>query len=262
MLRIFQTLPLAEFTAFETADVEFAQAEIGKMYCRHTLRLSPGNRKLQARLNRAPLSDLLINYIAYGADVEVAAEGLDQHHILLIPTRSILKLAYCNNEVIADPQKGAILPMNLALTMTMKAEHDSIQLRIPSTAVEKHLSVLLGETLTAPIEFTPSVDLTRGDIGRWLRLLEYAVYNLESGEKQKSLISTIISREMRDVLLSSLLHLQPHNYSQKFATAALPSSGSVRRAEEYIHAHAHEAMTIEKLANASGGWHPRVANSL
>lgn len=252
MFRMFQTLPLAEFTAFETTDVEFAQAEVGKTYCRHELRLAPGAQHLRARLNRAPLSDLLINYIAYGAEVEVMAEGLDQHHVLLIPIRSILKLAYHDSEVTADPEKGAILPMNRQLAITMKEQHDAIHLRIPSMALERHLSVLLGESVTAPVEFAPSVDLTRIDIRRWLGLLDYAVYNLESGQKQKSVVSAVISREMRDVLLSSLLYLQPHNYSEKFTHAAMPSNKSVRRAEDYIRAHAHEAMTIEKLAGAAG----------
>lgn len=128
--------------------------------------------------------------------------------------------------------------------------HERLTLRIKAEAMEKKLASLLGARPKAALEFEPALDLTTPAARQMNHLLRYFVglFDNESSEPPP-----VVLRELEQAVIVSFLATNEHPYSRKL-TEPPPCAAprQVRLAEEFIEAHWRDAITIEKLVEATG----------
>lgn len=136
--------------------------------------------------------------------------------------------------------------------LTVRFDHDSphLLIRIEQRAMAAHLTRLLGRTLTKPLEFAPEFDLATEAAMRWhtaVQLIHTEVYHPGSLIQRGQGIGAI-----EELVMSSLLQLQPSNYHQELLQPAQPESrrAVVQDAMDFIDDHLAERITMEALAKA------------
>lgn len=138
-------------------------------------------------------------------------------------------------------------------TYRLRLDQDSPQLivRIERPALERVLSRMLGRSLREPVRFEPVGDLTSPAAARWSGALNIIFAEVLAPD---SLIQRGVGAgALEDLLVSSLLYVQPSNYSAQL-TGEPRRSGrvAVRRSLEYIEAHLAEPITLADLSDHSG----------
>ena len=137
------------------------------------------------------------------------------------------------------------------MRMRWDAECGHLVLKINRLPLERHLSHLLGEAATRPIEFAPELDLRCGLGASLRRLVEFVADELN---RDDSLLGSPLGvTSIEQALMSDLLAAQPNNYTAAFTRRAQPAAPRhVIRAEELIRSHPELPITIGDLTSASG----------
>lgn len=120
-------------------------------------------------------------------------------------------------------------------------------------ALQAHATALLGEEYCGlDITFDPEIDLTTPD-GRHLHNTVHYVANALN-DPLGGVNHPFMLDSMKDVLMTSILTLLPHSSSDllqgKPTTKITPYY--LKRARDYIHAHAASPITLERLATHAG----------
>jgi AraC-like DNA-binding protein len=125
---------------------------------------------------------------------------------------------------------------------------DHEALVIAPGALEAHLARLTGQAPDGPIIFEPELDLEGGAGATLLQLAR-----IFRQEAERSPRSTFLLPGLRDALFTSILTAAPHNLSHLLARPpARVAPGCVKRAEEFIAAHAAEPIVLADIVAAAG----------
>jgi transcriptional regulator GlxA family with amidase domain len=125
-----------------------------------------------------------------------------------------------------------------------------MMVRIDRESLESQLSTVLDRPLREPLRFEAAMPLA-GRAAAWWRFVYLLSDELEARGESDGRSATIA--QLESLLLTSLLEGQPHNYTEAMRRgdgAIVPRH--VRRVKLYIEEHAHEAIGIEDLVEASG----------
>jgi AraC-like DNA-binding protein len=121
-------------------------------------------------------------------------------------------------------------------------------LTVARAALEGHFAMLTGYTPREAMLFEPDLDLTEGG-GATL----HGLVRLLREELERPALSPLVRPRLCDVLLTALVTIPRHTDSYLLGLAPpRVAPAAVRRAEEYIAAHAGEAITLADLALAAG----------
>jgi AraC-like DNA-binding protein len=244
-------VPLARHLLVRTSDLDEARERVGKVFCQHKLECLSASRGLDMRQHVARFGNLALSYIGYGADVSIDPGKLSTFFLVhLIPSgRSEIHIG--ESALIGSNTVGAVTSPTTAMRMRWSADCAHLVLKIERTALERHLSDLLGEAAIRPIEFAPELPVEAGLGAGLRRLIEFVAAELDRDDAL--LASPLGIAGMEQTLMTALLAAQPSNYS-----AALAGQGSratprhVMRAEELIRSHPERPITVGDLAKVSG----------
>lgn len=236
---------------FETRDVDHAREEVTRCFSPHKLTPIGRDQPFDAVHNRAPVADIYMNYLRYGTKVELYPGEPEVLFLLQFPLSGSVWLKIGNQEVFSTPELGSVFSPTVPCVFTMNSNAAQLMMKIPREAMENHLVALLDRHLTEPLEFNGAMDFTQKPHAQLRNLMNIIVADIEAGSPFLS--SPLIAQETRNLILTSMLKLQPSNYSNRLAepvSAAAPRS--VRVAEDFIRANAHRAVSITELAKVSG----------
>jgi AraC-like DNA-binding protein len=169
--------------------------------------------------------------LGLGAEGSSAAVELEGRRLAIVPgQRAVLALP-------GRPAKVWVSPGCQGRAVTVER-----------SALEAHFTMLLGHAPRGPIAFEPDLDLTAGAGATLL-----GIVRLLRDELEQPAPSPLVRPRLCDVLLTSLVTL-PHHPGSHLLDLAPPrvAPGCVRRAEEYIAAHAGEAITLADIVAAAG----------
>eukprot|EP01037_Dinobryon_pediforme_P018335 gene18335-18599_t len=149
------------------------------------------------------------------------------------------------------PHVGLIYRGLPGTTLAATHDHERLAIWIPAASLQQRLAGLLGGPAREDIVFDPIVNLDTGpgqSVLRLVRLLTEA-----QGDAHSFAGSDLASRSYTDLLLYSMLQALPNNYSERLGrSVGSPAPGTVRRAEEYIRAHATQPIALDDVAAAAG----------
>lgn len=149
---------------------------------------------------------------------------------------------------VAPARRGVLLSPGRSTTLSIGPSHQGRTLAIESGALAAHFRALTGRELRAPLLFDAALNLEEGP-GATL----HGIVQLFRDEIERPGASPLSIIALRDALFTSLLTNTRHSVSALLdAPPPRVAPGSVRRAEEYIAAHAAEPITLADIVAAAG----------
>jgi AraC-like DNA-binding protein len=244
-------LPLARHLLVQTSDLDEARERVARVFCEHELAYLRPNQKLNMRQHVVRFGNLALSYITYGSDVSIDPGKLSTFFLVHFIPRGSSQIQVGRHKFVGSALTGSVTSPTLPMRMRWDAECAHLVLKIDRLALERHLSHLLGEAATRPIEFKPELEL-QSALGAGLRrLVQFVVGELDRDDSL--LCSPLGVTSIEQALMSGLLASQPNNYTAALANRAQRAAPRhVIRAEELIRAHPEQPITIGDLTVASG----------
>ena len=234
---------------YSSTDSEDIHREVASLFCQH--RLDTGE-KLDYSHGILRGNTVSFVHMRYGAAVRVLANDLEDAFLVPMPVSGSIHY-HCGRQYGTATDLVAFLPkLDTRYSFHWSADCESLIARINRTAMESHLGALLQRPLSQRLDFDIPLRVTTQKGLIWLRAIRDFIGHLQQAPELTG--NHWLLREQEDLLLTTLLYVQPSNYSQaleaRFAPIALPRK--VRAAEEYIRANAHEAVTVTDLVSVAG----------
>lgn len=246
-----RSLPLARHLLVKTSDIDEARERVGKVFCAHKLECLRPEARLDMRQHVARFGNLALSYITYGTDVGIDPGELSTFFLVhVIPSgRSAIQIGA--SSLIGTAATGAVTSPTTAMRMRWSADCAHLVLKIERAALERHLSALVGDIATRPIEFAPELPVETGLGAALRRLIGFVAGELDRDDTL--LTSPLGIAGIEQTLMTALLAAQPSNYSAALARQGSPATPRhVMRAEELIRAYPERPITIGDLTEASG----------
>jgi AraC-like DNA-binding protein len=246
---------LAAFNRVSTGSVDDAADAVGRIFCPH--RLTPEHRTSPdffALHNSAVFGGFSVNYVAYGGSVTIDPGCLERFFLLQIPVHGSARIETASCDIATAPGISAsLLSPTLPTRMTWQDDCAQIILLIDRRILQQRAAALSGRPVSA-VEFEPAVDLASAG-GQTLQSQILAFVDLAERLGPRRPLSPIAAASLRETLLGTLLHGQRHSASdaiERFGGRAEALPPSVRRAREFLTAHADEPLDLTHLTTIAG----------
>lgn len=239
--------PTAATTANEIADW------FSNLYGEHTA-VPLGSIKLNetVTLSSAAFAGVTSTLAKYRFSARATSIVDAQQYCLAIPlTGSCIIHDDEFGKVVCDNYQARMFRRNAGTSVTASAGTDILSLAIPSDLLETRARSSYGKELNEPLRFSPMVSLRTREGATIVYLLNYLLSMM--GHANDALKHEILRECLLDHLITTVLSVVPNNYDDQ---PGIPIDSctprSVRRAEEWMRAHAHQPITMEQLAREAG----------
>lgn len=240
--------PLQNHLCFHATNPMQACDQLAKIYSEHKLDVltEQQDEPLNAWFNHAAMPRLSLNFLEYGAEVQVSAEGLDNFYLVQVPLSGQCDIQTDSKCVTARPATAFIATFNKKMQQHISADSRLLQIKIDRTAIEHKLSDLLERPITKPVEFDLLMPLQDPKGASWWRSIEYLINEFE--QEESFLISGPGVTGVEHAVITSLLYAQPHNYSEALQIMKTPiAPAHVKRAEQYMQDEIASPITLAEL---------------
>lgn len=243
-------VPLERHTRYRSRDLEEVSALIYQEFRMKPIRVAQRNSRADVRINCVYLPRMHMSYVQYGATVDVFLPRPLDRYRLLLPLTGRAETSAGGETILCDRSRAALISPDMVPTTHSNARSTRIKLSIRQEAMVQRLAALLGEAPLKPLTFRRDVALDRGP-GR--SLAGFIAWSIEQFDRDDLLLANPLMRsQFEEWILTALLARQPHNYSDALEGGGSALPRDVKRAVDYIRAHADQAVTIEDLVSVSG----------
>lgn len=244
-------LPLSNFEVIATDDLDEAREAVARIFCPHDLQLISGHQAFDARHNVAPLRELTLNYVQYGAEVTIDPGCLGSFYLLKIPLRGQAEIRWGNEVYVADAACASLVSPSKPLSMRWWEDTPHLILKLEEATVLRHWESLTGISAgRRPLEFVPSMPTDKGAGAAVKHLMEFMAHQLSSGHTH---LSAPFLAQAETGMVHMLLSQLPHSGSNLLqARVSDIAPRAVRRAREFIDAHLADDISVNDIATAAG----------
>ena len=211
-------------------------------------------QEINGIVNSVSFSQLSLTHVTYGAVQTLLHEheGDADVMMLIMPTEGSATIQHQGQEFDISPDVGLMRDIRAPI-VARQDQFSCFGLPLPIASLKQHAQSLIGEEASrVDFEFDVRLDLSTPS-GRHVRDTVLYIANALDGPL-RHLDNPIVLDELKDLLLTNMLTLLPNSYSE--ILQAQPSSGAVpyyvKRARNYIHAHAQASITLEDLTRCAG----------
>jgi AraC-like DNA-binding protein len=249
-------MPSQAGEVFRTEDIDEIREEMSRVIHPHVVAVASSASRIEATKTQHRLGELLMLQLTYGAAVHVTADSCGPLIVMKTPVAGSARIAVGRQVVESNSARGAILIPDVSLDFSYSEDCTQFVLGLQQERLHRHCAQLLGEAggyLDKPLTLDAGMDLTNAGGQQWLRLLKYLRDEAVRGEASLLRSSPLALAPFEQMLMTTLLTIQPSNYSdllRRPVSRAAPYY--VRRAEDYIRAHADEALTMVEIAARAG----------
>ena len=234
-----------------TTDLDEAREILTRQYCSHSISRRNDGMLLDVRYAQAQLFNISINYLQYGAEVDIRPREFETFYLVHIPLGGEAWIRAGGRQFHIRPGAAAIVAPSQELSTTWKAHCRQLMLKIDRKALESHLSGLLYQPIERPLDFPAVFDLTMGLGASFQRLVLDLASELARSDAVAQ--SRFVCTQIEHTLLTLILCGARHSYSDALQAA----EGSVcpkhvAKAYQYMAANARENITIEDLTAVAG----------
>ena len=244
--------PLQQHVLFTSSAIDETQRAVSSVFCRHTLSARKQTQHtLDARMHHAAVTpQSSLNFLQYGSEVTVEPGLLGDFFNIQVQLTGAVETRCGDETVVIKQGEAAVLSPREYVSMNWERDSSMLIYSIKRALVERKLETLLDRHLPDPIVFNTLMRNDKATNAGWLRGLQVLVTELDHTHTFLNCGQAMSSYE--DSLVMSLLHSQPHNYTAEL-NHRVPSvaPAHVKRAEQYIHAHADRSISVEELARAA-----------
>lgn len=243
-------LLLEQHTLVDTRSPEEARQEIGRIFCPHFL--SPRDRKadgFHALHRSAPQRGYSLNFVSYGAEVDIDPGELTNFFLLQIPLTGSASVTCGNDTALASPGRiASLLSPTLPTRMRWSDGCDKLIVLIERDALQRQCEQLAGRAV-GKVEFATAVD-TASPAGRLL--LGQVRLMMEAVEADTGAFGDYLAR-LGEGLASLLITSLAHSQRKAIDAPALPASSTVvGRAEAWLRANIDRSFAVADIAQEVG----------
>lgn len=236
---------LSNYPALRTSDVEYARDRLLSAFGATSFEVPRSDVRFEARANYLQVGDLGLCYCACDGDVSL---GFGEVPFIRQVFNIDGWLRYSGSTVNGEVAPGAcsgVLPAGVPLKFDFKSRYRHLLLRIEQDALERNLSVLLGQEIENKLIFEDVADQQAG-----MRRLRRMVFQFVSDFNTRGeLFSELATAEMTRTMIMRFLMYHRHNYTHLlFRKPLKATSSAVKTVEEYIEANWDKPIDIEAMS--------------
>lgn len=241
---------LGAHNLFRTTDLDEARDQVARVFCPHRLVTTSSTGLVDTVHNRVSLGQLSLNYLDYGAEVEIDPGELSSFFLIQMPLAGGAEITCGKSTITSTPSLASVPTPTERLSMTWHEQSPHLLLYFSRITAESRLVELLGQNLIAPLRFELGMDLTTPDAVSWRRLVDLAVLDADAGGLT---MHTAVREQLEDMILTGLLMTHRHNYSEPLSRNYRPAAPrAIREAVAVFEANPERTPTMTELARAAG----------
>lgn len=246
-------LPLQRYRLFESHDVDEARESVARVFCPHGLIMLRPRTELDACHHSARLHrDVSLNYVQYGPGVQIDPGYLQGFFLLQIPLRGGAEIRCGAQHVDATPSLASLPSPTEPLSMRWADDSPHLIVRLARSALLSRLESLLQAPVKQHLVFDLGVPLDNPALAPLVHFIDYLRLTLDAGNALQP--GDPLAEHAEAYLMSSLLMSAGHNHSRALAgdtrRSLLPRA--VRRAQEYMAAHAEQPLSLADVCREAG----------
>ena len=240
---------LSAHSLFETSDLDHARQEVGQIFCSH--KLQPGNELSggTVRFNHAPIRALAVSWADYGRDVRIDPVQFENFYLLQIVRDGSARIVSNSNEIELRSGQACLINPNDDLSMEWSQHCRKLIVRIDRPSLERFAEQWFGCYLPGRLDFENNVSWDRPEMAAARGIVDLIVQDFENGAGV--LGHSEAQRHFEDSFFAALLISRRHSFSDMVEKHSPAVPRAVKRAEEYIAAHAREEISVSDLVEAS-----------
>lgn len=236
---------------FNSSDPEETRAYVMRLFdSPHRQRVVGHRGGVKARIDSVRAGNMALSCVEYGTSV-ILDQGTLPCVLVQFPTRGCVEIRCGDQTVTSGPGTFVVLSADQPVHMFRPADTAHITLRLSRERLERFAANLIGEPLHEPLRFDLGMPADRAAGGTMFRLVHHVLS--EINQPETVLGRSLIADQIENALMATLLVSHRHNYSDAIARPGEPAAPRyVRRAEEYMRAHAQEPIAIADIVAVAG----------
>ncbi len=244
--------PLRAWRQFHSSDIDEARSLVAQKFCDHRLEPAGQARSFGTRHNHVCGQSLSLNYLSYGSTVQIDPGELQDFYLVQIPIDGQAQVNNGAETEVSDCRMATVLNPTRATRMTWHADCRMLLLQIDRKALHETAERAAGLALAEAVIFNIAVPVSAGPLHRWARQFAACVHatDAQAGFGTWSPLQQRLIEEQ--LILGFLTHQQSNIRHLLSPRAAAGSSQQVRRARDFIHAHAEDPLTVLEIAAEAG----------
>jgi AraC-like DNA-binding protein len=236
------------FMHVETVGIEQMHAEFSRLVRSHDVTLTDPRDDFVSELHYARLTRSMLSTATVRASMNVSASPAYGFCLLLSPMDQPLDMRIDRRRVTIPVGSFDIVPPNVPFELYIPpGESRSIMLDVELGLLEAIVARDLCRDLAEPLRFGDGGGTHDLGARSFVNLLGFIRQELLRGAPQCRNRAHVARLE--EMIASALLYTREHNYSGRLAALAhVAEPKFVRRAEDFIQAHAGEDLTLAEIA--------------
>ncbi|MGB0505414.1 MAG: AraC family transcriptional regulator [Pikeienuella sp.] len=244
--------PLASQQLFQTGDLDQARDIVARNFCSHRLERQTSRDQFDAAHHRAEGLEMSLNYIRYGAEVEIEPGELGSFYLIQIPLSGSAHIRNGKDEAHTGTGIASVLNPHRHTAMRWGEGCEQLLLQIDRDRMSAAAETLIGRPLYQPVLFQNEVRLDQPGLKNWLAEVRSVLAATECGtvfSQKRHLTQRLIEEE----LITRFLRNQPSNIAP-LLNRDEPKSAPyhVRRARRFIRENSDTPITMADVAAAAG----------
>jgi AraC-like DNA-binding protein len=206
---------------------------------------------LNTRVNTIALGRATVGAIRFESDVRILTEEAANFHVDIPLSGKAVSRIGTAEEIVTKPGSAQVFMPGERADLRWSANTQQLCVMVQKTALERHLSTLLGAELSGPIAFRTTMDLRSPGGGTWMHALRLVDHELRRDDGL--LGHALMRRTLERLLIESLLIGQEHNYTGRLQRVPADyGTGAIRTAIELLETHPERPWTAGVLAAEVG----------
>lgn len=236
--------------AVTTTDVDEARDQVSRIFCPHRLLPLERGQDVNLRLRSLRLGAVGLIHLDYGAEVRIDPRRLEHFYLVQIPLAGNAMITQNGRSIHSDARCASVLSANSNVSMRWGAGNPQLIFYVERLAVEAELTRMLGRRPPGPIEFDLAMWLDRPGEQSWYRTLCFL--RDEVVRDSALLRSSQSGKHLEHMLVTQLLSVQPHTFSDLLTGSEPLASGAVRSACDLINGALSEPLSVVDVAASIG----------
>jgi AraC-like DNA-binding protein len=230
-----------------TRDVDEARSAYSRLYAESTL--DPLREPFGCTLEAATFGGVNIVTASWPGGARAVVPLLGERYVLSCSAGGEADGECMGEHLTTTPRRsGTLFSPGMGVTLRIGPGFQGRTFTIERSVLEQHFRALTGQELRGPLRFDTSLAI---DKGPGVAVVEIAQTFRRESERPGA--SPLLIAALRDAFFTSLLTNTQHSASAHLtAPSQRVGPGHVRRAEDYIDAHAAEPVTLADIAAAAG----------
>jgi AraC-like DNA-binding protein len=229
-------------------DVDEARAVGTQVLHPHRLTVVGDAARFGMTLHVVAAGPLDIGWLRYDTDMRIESSHPD-HYQVNVPVTGTMRATSCGQEVLAD--SGTATVYNPGRPAGFSVPGPFLALRIPRRTLEHEFEQLLDRPPRHSPELALGMDVATGRGAQWLALVKSLATDL--GDDNALIRHPILAAPFAHSVVSGLLLAATHQHRNELtAPVAAVGQPTVRAAQAFIDANAHQPLTVADIATAGG----------